>query len=61
METILGKSPAIFNGHQPPRAVYPYVEMVVTCNMFDPNVRSFDSDSGNLGSQKLQQPLQSFR
>ena len=25
METILGKSPAILNGHQPPRADYPYV------------------------------------
>ena len=25
MEKILGKSPAIFIGHQPPRAVYPYV------------------------------------
>ena len=24
METILGKSPAIFNGHQPPRADDPY-------------------------------------
>ena len=26
METILGKSPAIFNGHQPPRTVYPYMD-----------------------------------
>ena len=25
METILGKSPAICNGHQPPRADYPYI------------------------------------
>ena len=25
METILGKAPAIFNGHQPPRAVDPYM------------------------------------
>ena len=24
METTLGKAPAIYNGHQPPRAVYPY-------------------------------------
>ena len=24
METILGKAPAIFNGHQPPRADDPY-------------------------------------
>ena len=24
-ETILGKSPAILNGHQPPRADYPYM------------------------------------
>ena len=28
METILGKSPAIFNGHQPPRADYPYMKIV---------------------------------
>ena len=26
METTLGKAPAIYNGHQPPRAVYPYVQ-----------------------------------
>ena len=26
METILGKAPAIFNGHEPPRGVYPYVK-----------------------------------
>ena len=25
METNLGKAPVIFNGHQPPRAVYPYM------------------------------------
>ena len=27
-ETILGKSPAIFNGHQPPRADYPYDDII---------------------------------
>ena len=26
MDTILGKFPAIFNGHEPPRGVYPYVK-----------------------------------
>ena len=26
METILGKAPAIFNGHQLPRAVDPYMQ-----------------------------------
>ena len=25
METILGKAPAIFKGHQPPQAVCPYI------------------------------------
>ena len=27
-ETILGKSPAISNGHQPPRADYPYMDIL---------------------------------
>ena len=27
METILGKLPAILNGHQPPRADYPYTDL----------------------------------
>ena len=28
METILGKTPAISNGHQPSRAIYPYAAIV---------------------------------
>ena len=34
METILGKFPAIFNGHQPPRADDPYVPCRVLVNDF---------------------------
>ena len=34
METILGKFPAIFNGHQPPRADYPY-ELVDPSSILD--------------------------
>ena len=30
METTLGKAPAIYNGHQPPRAVYPYMGLMET-------------------------------
>ena len=29
MKTILGKAPAIFNGHKPPRAVDPYIEICI--------------------------------
>ena len=34
METTLGKAPAIYNGHQPPRAVYPYRQ---SWDLFDEN------------------------
>ena len=30
METIIRKATAIFNGHQPPRAVFPYICAAIT-------------------------------